>query len=156
MAEALQEGIATARMRAVHAPPAPPSPQITVFESDPGPQPLRILRWQLEEGETLLALADALLDRRWDNAGFLAVTDRRVLVMSQNDLKRHGAIEQTFDRTDIRFVRFFEGSADKSPVIDVITRDENLRYFFGREEPARSSAGRLSDPSGQHDARSRG
>ena len=145
MAEALQEGIATARMRAVHAPPAPLSPQIMVFESDPPPEPLRILRWQLEEGETLLALADALLDRRWDNDGFLAVTDRRVLVMNQHDLKRHGTVEQTFDRADFRFVRLFEGSGDKSPVIDVITRDENLRYFFGRDEPAPSSSGRLSD-----------
>src|SRR4051812_49189687 len=81
------------------------------------------------DSHEVLALADALLDRRWDNAGFLAVTDRRVLVMSQNDLKRHGTVEQTF-RADILVV-FFERSADKSPVNDVITRDETCGTSLG-------------------------
>lgn len=80
----------------------------------------------------MLALADATCDR-WDlhlrDAGWVAVTNRRVLIAKQDSLSRSGAIDIEFNLDDIRYVRRPERS-NKPPVLDIITTETNLTLKF--------------------------
>ncbi|MFJ9077585.1 hypothetical protein ACIRO3_20425 [Streptomyces sp. NPDC102278] len=113
---------------------------------------LRILRWFLEDGETLLVLGfpdqlDALgpvsailggakekLAAARDRAAartLVAVTDRRIITAKTNAFLEQGEIRQDIPIDRVRYVRAAT-TQDRStrPAIDLITRDENIRWLF--------------------------
>lgn len=142
MVRQLQQALAAIRGKeAPREPEALVLPPITVFEDDIPAELVRILPLRLESGERVLALADASCDR-WNipllDGGWVAVTDRRILVTKQDSLRRVGAIDIELDVDDIRYVRR-PARGDKAPVVDVITKDADLTLQF----PAWSKAGDL-------------
>lgn len=113
---------------------------------------LRILRWFLEEGETLHVLGfpdqlDALgpisaivggakekLAAARDKAAaktLVAVTDRRIITAKTNTFLEQAEIRQDIPIDRVRYVRAAT-TQDKSArlAIDLITRDENIRWLF--------------------------
>ncbi|WP_308019676.1 hypothetical protein [Streptomyces sp. SP2-10] len=113
---------------------------------------LRILRWFLEDGETLRVLGfpdqlDALgpisaiftgakekLAAARDKAAaktLVAVTDRRILTAKTNAFLEQGEIRQDIPVDRVRYVRAAT-TQDRSArlAIDLITRDENVRWLF--------------------------
>ncbi|WP_328907371.1 hypothetical protein OG230_32745 [Streptomyces sp. NBC_00234] len=136
-------------------PPAPPleAPGIVCAPKSMDFEPhLRILRWFLEDGETLRALGfpdqlDALgpmsailggakekLAAARDKAvakTLLAVTDRRIITARTNAFLEQGEIRQDIPIDRVRYVRAAT-TQDKGArlAIDLITRDENTRWLF--------------------------
>lgn len=113
---------------------------------------LRILRWFLEEGETLVVLgvteqpeapdpisailggAKDMLVAAMDKKAaktLVAVTDRRILTARTNTFLEQGEISRDVPPDLVRYVRVAT-TPDKSgrSAIDLITRDENIRWFF--------------------------
>jgi hypothetical protein len=113
---------------------------------------LRILRWFLEDGETLRALGftdqlDALgpisallrgamekVTAAMDKAvprTLVAVTDRRIITAKTNAFLERGEIQQDVPIGRVRYVRVV-ATQDRSPrlAMDLITRDENIRWLF--------------------------
>ena len=113
---------------------------------------LRILRWFLEDGETLRVLGfpdqfDALgpisailggakdkLAAAMDKAGaktLVAVTDRRIITAKANAFLEQGEVRQDIPIDRVRYVRA-AAAQDRSArlAIDLITRDENIRWLF--------------------------
>lgn len=109
-------------------------PSIRVFERNVPEELKRILPLRLQRGEQVLALADASC-ARWDwdlrDAGWVAVTNHRLLITKQDSLRRLGAIEIAVDLEDIRYVRRPNNYGDKAPTLDVITTVANLTLKFG-------------------------
>jgi hypothetical protein len=136
-------------------PPAPPleapaavcAPESLVLEPY-----LRILRWFLEDGETVRVLgfpdqpdaSDPLssilngamgkLAAARDKAPaktLVAVTDRRIITAKTNTFLEQGEIHQEILIDRVRYVRAAT-SQDKGSrsAIDLITRDENIRWHF--------------------------
>ncbi|MFJ9446024.1 hypothetical protein ACIRRH_29830 [Kitasatospora sp. NPDC101235] len=136
-------------------PPAPPleAPGVVC-----APEPLdlglylRVLRWFLEDGETLRVLGfsdqlDALgpisailggakekLAAAMDKAAaktLVAVTDRRIITARTNAFLEHGEIRQDIPVDQVRYVRAAT-TQDRSArlAIDLITRDESIRWLF--------------------------
>lgn len=128
MAEALAERVAELRNR-VHIQPGPLEPPVVVFREDVPGDVLRILRWALPAEDPLLAIADVNLDRLVGDNAYLGVTSDRFFISSQSAVRKQGTIEREFPLSDIRYVRFREREK-QSPVLDVITRDENIRLTF--------------------------
>lgn len=128
MAEALAERVAALRNRA-HTQPAPLDPPIAVFNEAVPDEILRILRWVLPDEEPLLAIADVNRERLVGDNAYLGVTPERFFISAQNALRKQGTIEREFPLSDIRYVRFRERDK-QSPVLDVITTDENIRLTF--------------------------
>ncbi|MFP8905832.1 hypothetical protein [Streptomyces atacamensis] len=138
-------------------PPAPPlgAPDIVCAPESLDLEPyLRILRWFVEDGETLRAFGfpdqlDALgpisaivggareklaAARDRDKAAartLVAVTDRRIIVTRANALLERGEIRQEIPVERVRYVRAAT-TQDKSArlAIDLITRDESIRWLF--------------------------
>ncbi|MEW1914440.1 hypothetical protein AB0442_39655 [Kitasatospora sp. NPDC085895] len=121
---------------------------------DPAPY-LRVLRWFLENGEILRALAfpeqlDALgpisaiiggakekLAATIDKSGartLVAVTDRRIIMARTNEFLGQGEIRQDVPVDRVRYVRAANAQVggDRS-AIDLITRDESIRWLFRAE-----------------------
>jgi hypothetical protein len=121
---------------------------------DPAPY-LRVLRWFLENGETLRALAfpeqlGALgpisaiiggakekLAAAIDKSGartLVAVTDRRIIMARTNEFLGQGEIRQDIPVDRVRYVRAASAQigGDRS-AIDLITRDESIRWLFRAE-----------------------
>ncbi|MER7417618.1 hypothetical protein ABT346_12690 [Micromonospora peucetia] len=113
---------------------------------------LRILRWFLEDGETLRVLgfpdqpdasdpiasifngAKEMLAAARDKATaktLVAVTDRRIITAKTNTFLEQGEIHQEIPIEWVRYVRAAM-SQDRSSrsAIDLITRDENIRWHF--------------------------
>lgn len=113
---------------------------------------LRILRWFLEDGETLRVLGfpdqlDALgplsaifggakekLTAGRDKMAaktLVAVTDRRIITAKSNAFLEQGEIRQVIPIDQVRYVRTAT-TQDKNArlAIDLITRDENIRWLF--------------------------
>ncbi|NEB12907.1 hypothetical protein G3I32_29395 [Streptomyces coelicoflavus] len=113
---------------------------------------LRILRWFLEDGETLRVLGfpdqlDALgpvsailsgakekLATARDKAAvkaLVAVTDRRIITAKTNAFLEQGEIGQDIPTDRVRYVRAAT-TQDRSArlAVDLITRDENIRWLF--------------------------
>jgi hypothetical protein len=113
---------------------------------------LRILRWFLEDGETLRVLGfpdqlDALgpisailggakdkLAAAMDKTAartLVAVTDRRIIMAKANAFLEQGEIRQPIPVDRVRYVRAVT-MQDRSArlAIDLITRDENIRWLF--------------------------
>ncbi|MEU8061607.1 hypothetical protein [Microbispora bryophytorum] len=136
-------------------PPAPPleAPGVACAPRSLDLEPyLRILRWFLEDGETLRVLGfpdqlDALdpvsaifsgakekLAAAMDKAAaktLVAVTDRRIITAKTNAFLEQGEIRQDIPIDRVRYVRATT-TQDKSGrlAIDLITRDENIRWLF--------------------------
>ncbi|GAB3897005.1 hypothetical protein [Microbispora bryophytorum] len=139
-------------------PPAPPleAPGVACAPKSLDPEPyLRILRWFLEDGETLRVLGfpdqlDALdpvsaifsgakekLAAAMDKAAaktLVAVTDRRIITAKTNAFLEQGEIRQDIPIDRVRYVRAAT-TQDKNGrlTIDLITRDENIRWLFHAE-----------------------
>ncbi|MDX2938562.1 hypothetical protein [Streptomyces ipomoeae] len=136
-------------------PPAPPleaSGVVCAPESLDLEPYLRILRWFLEDGETLRVLGfpdqlDALgpisailggakeklaaaRDRAVANT-LVAVTDRRIITAKTNAFLEQGEIRQDIPIDQVRYVRAATAQ-DRSArlAIDLITRDESIRWLF--------------------------
>jgi hypothetical protein len=136
-------------------PPAPPleAPGVVCAPESLDLEPyLRILRWFLEDGETLRVLGfpdqlDALdpisaifsgakekLAAAMDKVAaktLVAVTDRRIITAKTNAFLEQGEIRQDIPIDQVRYVRAAT-TQDRSArlAIDLITRDENIRWFF--------------------------
>jgi hypothetical protein len=136
-------------------PPAPPleAPGVVCAPKSLDLKPyLRILRWFLEDGETVrvLGFPDELDSSGSISAIFsgakeklaaardkgpartlVAVTDRRIITTKANAFLEQGEIRQDIPIDQVRYVR--AGTAqDKGGrlAIDLITRDENIRWLF--------------------------
>jgi hypothetical protein len=139
---------------ALHPPvPALEAPGVVCAPESLDPQPyLRILRWFLEDGETLRVLGfpdqlDALgpisailggakekLAAAMDKTGaktLVAVTDRRIITARANAFLEQGEVRQDIPVDRVRYVRA-AAAQDRSArlAIDLITRDENIRWLF--------------------------
>ncbi|MFJ2720709.1 hypothetical protein [Streptomyces sp. NPDC087437] len=113
---------------------------------------LRILRWLLEDGETLRVLGfpdqldalgpvSAILGGAREKLAaarakaavkeLVAVTDRRIITARANAFLEQGEIGQDIPIDRVRYVRVAT-TQDKSArlAIDLITRDENIRWLF--------------------------
>jgi len=136
----------------------PPAPSLAAPEVVCAPKSLdlepylHILRWFLQDGETLRVLgfpdqADALgpisailggarekLAAAMDKTAaktLVAVTDRRIITAKTNAFLEQGQIRQDIPIDQVRYVRVAT-TQDKSArmAIDLITRDENIRWLF--------------------------
>jgi hypothetical protein len=116
-------------------------PDVLVFEDDIPDELVRILPFRLQKGEKVLALADVSFDRitlpRLSD-GWVAVTDRRLLLTKQDSLRRVGAIDSEVSLADIRYVRR-SSIPERPPVVEVITKDGDVTLRF----PAWAKAGAL-------------
>lgn len=136
-------------------PPAPPleAPGVVCAPTSLDLKPhLRILRWFLEDGETLRVLGfpdqlDALgpisaifggakekLTAGRDKMAaktLVAVTDRRIITAKSNAFLEQGEIRQVIPIDQVRYVRTAT-TQDKNArlAIDLITREENIRWLF--------------------------
>lgn len=139
-------------------PPGPPleAPDVLCAPKslDLGPY-LRILRWFLEDDETLRVLgmpeqADALgplsailsgakekLAAARDRAAartLVAVTDRRILTAQTNAFLQNGEVLQHIPLDRVRYVRAATTQDNGARrAIDLITRDENIRWLFNAD-----------------------
>ena len=143
-------------------PPAPPlvAPDVVCAPESLDLEPyLRILRWFLHDDEDLrvLAFADeldaggglsALLGGAmdlltWDKSEtrtLIAVTDRRIVTARTNAFLEEGLLLGDIPIDHIRYVRAAATTDKDSQVaIDLITRDENIRWVF----PASVDNGRV-------------
>ncbi|GAA5021627.1 hypothetical protein GCM10025734_77070 [Kitasatospora paranensis] len=142
---------------ALHPPAGPlkvPDIHCAPESLDPAPY-LRVLRWFLENGETLRVLAfpeqlGALgpisaiiggakekLAAAIDKSGartLVAVTDRRIITARTNEFLGQGEIRQDIPVDRVRYVRAASAQVggDRS-AIDLITRDESIRWLFRAE-----------------------
>lgn len=136
-------------------PPAPPleAPEVVCAPASLNPEPyLRILRWFVEDGETLrvLGFADqldalgpmsALIDGAKEKLAaardraaartLVAVTDRRIITAQTNAFLEQGDIRRRIPVDQVRYVRVaaVQGKNTRA-AIDLITRDENIRWLF--------------------------
>ena len=136
----------------------PPAPPLATPDAVCAPESLelgpylRILRWFLEDGEVLRAaafpdqpdasdpLSSILSGARGKLAAvrdkapaktLVAVTDRRVITAKTNAFLEHGEILQAIPVERVRYVRAATNPGGNSrSVIDLITRDENIRWHF--------------------------
>ncbi|WP_439655940.1 hypothetical protein ACSHWB_26280 [Lentzea sp. HUAS TT2] len=136
----------------------PPVPPLEVPDVICGPEPLdsepylRILRWLFDDGETLRALGfpeqldddgpisalvggaigmlAAAMDKTADRT-LVAVTDRRIILATTNTFLEQAEIYQDIPIDQVRYVRApTTPGSDSHAVIDLITRDENIRWRF--------------------------
>lgn len=128
MSGALAERVAEIRNRP-WSKPAALEPAVVAFNGDAPAEVLRILSLVLPEGSELLALADVNLERLVGANAYLGITRDRVFVSEQGALRKQGVVERDFPLDDIRYVRLTE-RAGQSPVLDVITKAENIRLTF--------------------------
>lgn len=149
MVQQLQEALASVRGHDVPKAPQPLGlPAILVFEDKVPWELVRILPLRLELDERVLALADASCDR-WKllGGGWVAVTDRRLLITKHDSLRQVGGIDISIDTGDIRYVRRHH-PVNKAPVVDIITKDTSLTLRFpawAKSDRARQDAGRLGE-----------
>ena len=100
-----------------------------MFNGDAPAEVLRILSLVLPDDSELLAIADVNLERLVGANAYLAITRDRVFLSEQGALRKQGVVERDFPLDDIRYVRFTE-RAGQSPVLDVITKAENIKLTF--------------------------
>lgn len=116
-----------------------PLPDVLVFDDGVPSELVRILPFRLQKGEKVLALADVSFDRitlpRLSD-GWVAVTDRRLLLTKQDSLRRVGAIDSEVSLADIRYVRR-SSAPERPPLVEVITKDADITLRF----PAWAKAG---------------
>jgi len=131
--------------------PAAPPPQereVICAPEDLAHEPyLRVLRWLLEAGKSVRCLAfpfriddlakGAVLLGRLDPekwAAVVAVTDRRIITARPGNLREHGKVASSVPLDLVRYVRAATaGEAGGRGRVDVITRDENVRWTLHAE-----------------------
>ncbi len=113
---------------------------------------LRILRWFLEDGETLRVVGFADQPHASDPVSsiingamgklaaardkaptrtLVAVTDRRIITAKTNTFLEQGEILQEIPVDRVRYVRISTSENDRArSAIDLITRDENIQWLF--------------------------
>jgi len=119
------------------------TPLIAAFKDGVAPEAvLRILRWHLDPGERLLALAAAqdqsgswaAWDWRLQDADvYVAVTDSRIVVAKKSKLAEAGTIEGTMPVEDIRYVRYLPSATEPKATkahVRVIGKDRDLVLRF--------------------------
>ena len=136
-------------------PPAPPleAPDLVCAPKSLDLEPyLRILRWFLEDDETLrvlgfpdqldafgqigaiLGVAKGKLAAARDKAApktLVAVTDRRIITAKTNAFLEQSEIRQDVPIDRVRYVRAATPQDESGRLaIDLITRDENIRWLF--------------------------
>lgn len=136
----------------------PPVPPLGVPDVLCGPRSLdsapylRVLRWHFEDGESLRALGfpeqldngnpiSAIVDGAMEmfaaamdkstGRALVAITDRRIVLASTNTFLEQAGIDRDIPIDQVRYVRA-PAAPDSGPrrVIDLITRDENIRWVF--------------------------
>ncbi|MEV4003144.1 hypothetical protein [Actinomadura sp. NPDC049753] len=144
-------------------PPVPPlgAPDVLCEPASLETAPyLRTLRWFLEDGEALRALAfpeqldvlgsfgatsggaremvaaakgmaAAAIDKAAKN--LVAVTDRRIIMARTNAFRKQGQIGQEIPISQVRYVRSAAQDGNGRSAIDVITPDENIRLIFSAD-----------------------
>ncbi|WP_139084441.1 hypothetical protein [Nesterenkonia sp. F] len=142
--------------------PSPPleRPSICHVDGDEDlSRDLRVLRWHLDRGERLVAVAAghqlgtsgplSALTRAHE---LISVTDRRVLIADQSAFRKHGQVAQSVSNDDIRYVRHHEDDGSGRARIDLITKDTDFSWDFGKEsasaKPVRMLAALLADRMG--------
>ncbi|MFD4692232.1 hypothetical protein [Streptomyces sp. NPDC058463] len=136
-------------------PPAPPleAPDVVCAPGSPDIEPyLLILRWLLEDGETLRVLgfpeqldsldpvsaifsgAKEMFAGARDKAAantLVALTDRRIITAKAGAFLEQAEIRKAIPIDQVRYVRA-AAAQDKGarPTVDLITRDENIRWLF--------------------------
>ncbi|WP_235031959.1 hypothetical protein [Actinacidiphila yanglinensis] len=132
----------------------PPAPPLEIPEVVCAPTSLdlerylRILRWRIEDGETLRALGldapariGAILDGAKEKVApamdkaaarnLVAVTDRRIITAKANAFLGQGEIGQDIPIDRVRYVRAPAArDGNGRSVIDLITSEDNLRWLF--------------------------
>lgn len=135
---------------ALHPPvPLPVVPGVVCVPKslDPG-RYLRMLRWFLEDGETLRVLgldAPARIGAIFDGAkekvaptmdkgaarNLVAVTDRRIITAKSNAFLGQGEINQDIPIDRVRYVRAPAArDGNGRAAIDLITAEDNIRWLF--------------------------
>jgi hypothetical protein len=145
-------------------PPVPPleAPDVVCAPESLDLDPyLRILRWFLEDGETLRALGfpeqldvlgafgatsggamDMVMTTKEKMAaaidkaaamGLVVVTDRRIITGKANAFRKQGQIGQDIPIDRVRYVRAPAQDGNKRSAIDIITADENIRLIFNAD-----------------------
>ena len=120
---------------------------------------LGVLRWLLEPEEELRvlgfgprvpahgrvgAVVDAAKDKlasaldRDPNRVMVVVTDRRILSARTNDFLQEALFAKDVDLADVRYVRLIPGDGACESRVDVITRDQNLDWYFAPEVDAQA------------------
>jgi hypothetical protein len=114
---------------------------------------LRVLRWFLEDGETVRALSlpdqvdavgpiSAILGGAMEKLAaamdktrtLLAVTDRRIITAKANAFLEQGELRLDIPIDRVRYVRVaITPDKNARPAVDLITRDENIRWVFAAE-----------------------
>ena len=61
--------------------------------------------------------------------GWVAVTDRRLLLTKQDSLRRVGAIDSELSLANIRYVRRSD-APERPPVVEIITKDADVTLRF--------------------------
>jgi hypothetical protein len=144
--------------------PAPLEHPNTVYVDDAErlDQDLRILRWHLDADEKLDALATASeivagsalnalpVARRLDsNRVLIAVTQQRVLTADLSDFRNQGVVERSIPNDEIRYMRFRDNDPAGQAEVDLITKDDNLTWRFGKgsasQTPIRGLGALLAD-----------
>ena len=74
----------------------------------------------------------------------VAATDERVLIADLADFRREGLVERGVPIGDIRYVRFRDGDPSGRAEIDVITKDDNLTWRFGKGSASNPSVRELA------------
>lgn len=134
MAKSLRRALSELRDGLYEGTPNPlPVPAVVALA--PGkqvpPKVLQILRWHMPEDERLLALAESYPDTRKTPGGcYLAVTDRRILIMDQGDFKRKGLVEREIPLERVRYTRYVRATKSKPPNITVFTPEETAQFNF--------------------------
>lgn len=106
-----------------------------VEDSDELEGVLGLWGFRLHHDETVLGIAECragsgILDVM--DAGWVLVTDQRVLFAKQDDFKKYAAVERSLLCDQIRYVRLRERSGRQGRQIDIALRDEDLTLKFSR------------------------
>ena len=117
---------------------------------------LSILRWFVDRDESLRAIAfadqpdgppvlgaiagafgglAAAVKHDQQTKTMIAVTDRRILTADTSTFLREGELQPDIAIDQVRYVRMRPADADHDrAVVDLITQDENVRWFFPADE----------------------
>lgn len=112
---------------------------------------LRILRWHVDRDEHPAAIA---IGHDADAGGpltalaraqvLIVVTDRRVLTADPTTFRKHGDIAQSVPNDDIRYVRHHEDDGSGRARIDLITKDGDLSWTFGKDSASATEVRELA------------
>lgn len=118
----------------------PPLP-VPVLSAFPGEVPEVLpeaLRWHLDDGEQVLAVAGARSrDGVLGDDMYVVMTDRRLLIADEDDVADRGEFDQIVPLSEIRYARVSEPNEEKVGKrarrrLDIVTPDRDVRLVFER------------------------